>query len=152
MKLIILLFLALLNVNANSNSFNKIAMNANFYIFQGKNKTENLNFKYNMNLYHDVKEDFVSSSYCFFASKTELKFNSKDKSKYKICLKSNNKVFVYILNKNNRYSKSDDFKAIINDINLNIKKDKKSCHANANSYLTVQNRINRCLKHINKKS
>ncbi|AXX86733.1 hypothetical protein [Malaciobacter marinus] len=151
MKLIILLFFALLNLNADS-SFNKINMNANFYIYQGEKKSDNMNFIYDISIYHNTKDEFTSKSYCFLASKKNMKLNFDNKSKYKICLNNKNKIFVYILNKSNRYTKSKDFDASINNISLKIKGNKHTCKKNANTYALLHTNINKCLKNINNKS
>jgi hypothetical protein len=136
LKLVILLFFALLNLNADS-SFNKINMNANFYIYQGEKKS---------------KDEFRSDLYCFFASKKNMKLNFDNKSKYKICLNNKNKIFVYILNKSNRYTKSKEFNATINNISLYIKGNRQTCNKTATTYALLHTNINKCLKNINNKS
>ncbi len=44
-------------------------MNANFYIYQGEKKSDNMNFIYDISIYHNTKDEFTSKSYCFLASK-----------------------------------------------------------------------------------
>lgn len=127
-------------------------MNANFYIYQGEKKSENLNFVYDFYIYHNIKDEFRSDLYCFFASKKNMKLNFDNKSKYKICLNNKNKIFVYILNKSNRYTKSKEFNATINNISLYIKGNRQTCNKTATTYALLHTNINKCLKNINNKS
>ncbi|MFV0562447.1 hypothetical protein [Malaciobacter mytili] len=148
MKKFILLFISFFYLHANSYEYNKINMEANFNILD-KNNSKNMKFYYKLGIYYDTLNGFKEKSYCFF--NTKVNYDTSNKPKYKICLKNDNKAQIYILNKSNRYSSSDEFNIQIKDISLKItnKKRNKSCNSKATSYSNLNKKITKCLKDVN---
>ncbi len=150
MKKIILLFISFIYIQANSYEYNKINMEANFNILD-KNNSKNMKFYYKLGIYYDTVNGFKEKSYCFFNKKRD--YDTFAKPKYKICLK-NNKALIYILNKSNRYSFSDEFDIQLKDIDLEVtnKRRNKSCNSKATSYINLNKKITKCLKDVNELS
>lgn len=148
LKKIILLFILFIYLQANSYEYNKINMEANFNILD-KNNSKNMKFYYKLGIYYDTVNGFKEKSYCFFNKKID--YDTFTKPKYKICLKNNNKAQIYILNKSNRYSYSDEFNIELKTIDLKVinKKRNKSCNSKATSYANLNKKITKCLKDVN---